>query len=83
MSSTLFTRFEKSGPIFSRINGLIRSGQLKWEDRPLWYDAYVLFPPFNEPVGNKKFPKHNEAVRDLFYSEDVKISKKEPIAEKM
>jgi hypothetical protein len=52
---------------------------LKWEERPLWYDAYVLVPPFNEPVGDKKFPKHDEPVRDIFYQEDLRRSKKDPI----
>lgn len=50
---------------FFRITGLMRSGQLKWEERPLWYDAYVMFPPFETPIGDKKYPKHKETVPDI------------------
>jgi small subunit ribosomal protein S23 len=54
-----------------RITGLIRAGQMKWEERPLWYDAYVLFPPHNEPIWDRKWPKHTDEIRELFYAEDI------------
>ncbi|CAD5232080.1 unnamed protein product [Bursaphelenchus xylophilus] len=65
-----FTRVEKAAPIFQRVSGLIRAGQLKWEDRPLWFDIYVLCPPVTEPVWNVEMPKKNECVRKLLYPED-------------
>ncbi|KAI6190182.1 28S ribosomal protein S23, mitochondrial [Aphelenchoides bicaudatus] len=71
MSSQFFTRAEKAGSIFARITGLIRSGKMKWEERPLWYDAYVTYPPYEEPIWDRKWPKHTEEVRELFYEEDV------------
>jgi len=65
------TRVERAAPIFNRVSGLIRSGQLKWEDRPLWYDIYAAFPPFEEPVWDLKMPKRDEPVRKIYYKEDV------------
>ena len=69
MSSII--RAERSAPIFVRITNLIRSGKIRWQDRPLWYDAYVAHPPFFEPAWNIKLPKHGEEVRKIFYHEDV------------
>ena len=65
------TRVERAAPIFNRVSGLIRSGQLKWEDRPLWYDIYAASPPFEEPVWDLKMPKRDEPVRKIYYKEDV------------
>uniref|UniRef100_A0AC34R646 Ribosomal protein S23 mitochondrial conserved domain-containing protein n=1 Tax=Panagrolaimus sp. JU765 TaxID=591449 RepID=A0AC34R646_9BILA len=65
------TRLERAAPIFARVSGLIRSGQLKWEDRPLWYDIYAAHPPFEDPNWDLKMPKADEPVRKLFYKEDV------------
>uniref|UniRef100_A0A914VZ57 Small ribosomal subunit protein mS23 n=1 Tax=Plectus sambesii TaxID=2011161 RepID=A0A914VZ57_9BILA len=66
-----FTRVEKAGPIFARVTGLIRSGVIKWEDRPLWYDVYAAHPPHREPVWDYKAPKHDQPVRQIFYKEDT------------
>lgn len=62
------SRLEKIGTIFSRVHGLIKSGALKFEERPIWYDVYEKFPPFNEP----KFDQKVEAtkIREIFYAED-------------
>ena len=57
--------------VFLRVTGLIRAGNLKWEDRPIWYDAYAAHPPFNEPVWHIQMPKRAEPVPKIFYPEDV------------
>ncbi|CAI4229054.1 unnamed protein product [Auanema sp. JU1783] len=69
--SSYITRAERSGNIFYRTTGLIRSGQLSWADRPLWYDVYVAQPPLTPPDWNVKLPKYDEPVRKIFYEEDV------------
>uniref|UniRef100_A0AC34FKL3 Ribosomal protein S23 mitochondrial conserved domain-containing protein n=1 Tax=Panagrolaimus sp. ES5 TaxID=591445 RepID=A0AC34FKL3_9BILA len=69
--ASFITRVERAAPIFSRITGLIRSGQMKWEDRPLWYDVYAAVPPFEEPVWDLKMPKADEPVRSIMYKEDM------------
>ncbi|XGW19725.1 hypothetical protein V3C99_003512 [Haemonchus contortus] len=66
-----FTRAERSGNIFYRVTGLIRSGQMKWSDRPLWYDIYVTHPPLDPHDWNTKHPKYDEPVRKIFYDEDL------------
>uniref|UniRef100_A0A0K0EHI2 Small ribosomal subunit protein mS23 n=1 Tax=Strongyloides stercoralis TaxID=6248 RepID=A0A0K0EHI2_STRER len=74
--SSYITRTERSGSIFYRITGLIRSGQIKWKDRPIWYDVYASHPPYHEPIWNAKMPKHGEPVRPIFYPEDIERAKK-------
>uniref|UniRef100_A0A7E4UW86 Small ribosomal subunit protein mS23 n=1 Tax=Panagrellus redivivus TaxID=6233 RepID=A0A7E4UW86_PANRE len=69
--ASYLSRVERSAPIFSRITGLIRSGQLKWEDRPLWYDVYAAVPPYEEPVWDLKMPKSDQPVRSILYKEDA------------
>ncbi|CAD5224286.1 unnamed protein product [Bursaphelenchus okinawaensis] len=66
-----FTRVEKAAPIFQRVSGLIKAGQLRWEDRPLWFDVYVLCPPIHKPTWNLEMPKKDDPVRQLFYPEDT------------
>uniref|UniRef100_A0A0K0G3Y9 Small ribosomal subunit protein mS23 n=1 Tax=Strongyloides venezuelensis TaxID=75913 RepID=A0A0K0G3Y9_STRVS len=73
--SSFITRAERSGSIFYRITGLIRGGQLKWEDRPMWYDVYAAHPPHHEPIWDAKMPKHGEPVRKILYPEDVERAK--------
>ena len=81
--SSFVTRAERSGNIFFRVTGLIRSGQLQWNDRPLWYfilslillcffryDVYAAAPPLTPPDWNVKLPKYDDPVRKLFYKED-------------
>lgn len=53
----------------SRVNGLIKSGAMKIEDRPIWYDVYRAFPPESEPYYSKPAPMHK--VPDVFFPEDV------------
>lgn len=54
--------------VFIRTTGLLRSGALKWEDRPLWYDIYEAFPPKDEPRFDRPAP--NMSLRKIFYEED-------------
>ncbi|CAD6188427.1 unnamed protein product [Caenorhabditis auriculariae] len=69
--SSFITRTERSGNIFFRVTGLIRAGQLKWNERPLWYDVYAASPPITPPDWNVKLPKSDEPVRSIFYDEDI------------
>jgi small subunit ribosomal protein S23 len=69
--ASFITRVERAAPIFNRITGLIRSNQMKWEHRPLWYDIYAAVPPFEEPVWDLKMDKADEPVRSIMYKEDT------------
>ncbi|XP_038104412.1 probable 28S ribosomal protein S23, mitochondrial [Culex quinquefasciatus] len=62
------SRLEKIGTIVTRTQGLLRSGAMKWDDRPLWYDVVTAFPPKEEPRYDRPAP--NVAVRPIFYAED-------------
>jgi len=66
----MVTRVEKFGSIFSRASGLLRAGAVKWENRPLWYDCYVAFPPAVEPKFDR-LPLLEEPLPELFYPEDA------------
>ncbi|XP_037092730.1 probable 28S ribosomal protein S23, mitochondrial [Pollicipes pollicipes] len=63
------TRLEKIGTIFTRVSGLIRSGSMHRDDRPLWYDVYEAFPPRLEPRFDR--PVKAVPVRPIFYQEDA------------
>ncbi|EDW11915.1 probable 28S ribosomal protein S23, mitochondrial [Drosophila mojavensis] len=63
------SRLEKIGTIFTRVQGLLRGGAMKAEDKPIWYDVYAAFPPKLEPRFDR--PASNEPVRNIFYAEDV------------
>ncbi len=52
-----------------RVRGLLRSGAMKPEDKPLWYDVYEAFPPKIEPQYGRKAP--DIAIRNILYPEDV------------
>ncbi|KAK4874920.1 hypothetical protein RN001_014280 [Aquatica leii] len=62
------SRLEKIGTIYSRTKGLLQSGALQWEDRPIWYDLYEAFPPIEEPRYDRPAP--NIPIRKIFYEED-------------
>ncbi|RZC34970.1 28S ribosomal protein S23, mitochondrial [Asbolus verrucosus] len=62
------SRLEKIGTIYTRATGLIKSGALSWEDRPLWYDLYEAFPPKEEPRFDRPAP--NLPLKKIFYEED-------------
>ena len=73
------TRLEKIGTIYSRMSGLLRSGAMKAEHKPVWFEVYEAFPPKYEP----RFDRHQlpygeggnvEAMgppRKIFYKEDL------------
>jgi small subunit ribosomal protein S23 len=63
------SRLEKLGSIFTRIQGLLRSGALKYEEKPLWYEIYKRFPPRTTPIYHREVPK--DEVKTLLYSEDL------------
>ncbi|XP_062140428.1 small ribosomal subunit protein mS23 [Drosophila sulfurigaster albostrigata] len=63
------SRLEKIGTIFTRIQGLLRGGAMKAEDKPIWYDVYAAFPPKLEPRYDR--PASNLPIRRIFYAEDV------------
>ena len=48
---------------FFRLTGLLRSGAIKEEDRPIWYDVVKAFPPRPKPP-----PKQN--IPNILYPED-------------
>ncbi|XP_043239692.1 probable 28S ribosomal protein S23, mitochondrial [Amphibalanus amphitrite] len=50
------------------VSGLIRSGSLNANDRPLWYDIYEAFPPRLEPRFDR--PIKVKPVQPIFYQED-------------
>ncbi|XP_061387795.1 small ribosomal subunit protein mS23 [Musca vetustissima] len=62
------SRLEKIGTIFTRVSGLLRSGAMKPEDKPLWYDVYAAFPPKLEPRFDRPAPQI--PIRNIFYEED-------------
>ncbi|XP_076049240.1 mitochondrial ribosomal protein S23 [Oratosquilla oratoria] len=69
------SRLEKIGTIYTRVNGLLKSGAMKPKDKPLWYDIYEAFPPkyepnYDRPVVNKNIPQilyHEDVIRAKFY----------------
>ncbi|VDM10633.1 unnamed protein product [Wuchereria bancrofti] len=65
-----FVRKETAGSIFYRVTGLLRSSQLKWKERPLWYDVYIANPPHTETSADKSFP-----IRKLYYKEDIAMAR--------
>ncbi|CAL4161339.1 unnamed protein product, partial [Meganyctiphanes norvegica] len=54
--------------VFTRTNGLLRSGALKASDKPIWYDVYEAFPPNIEPRYDRPAPEVN--IRKVLYPED-------------
>lgn len=52
-----------------RTTGLLRTGALGIEDKPLWYDVYALHPPKDVPKYDRPAPEIQ--VRKIFYEEDL------------
>ncbi|XP_049547826.1 28S ribosomal protein S23, mitochondrial [Anopheles darlingi] len=63
------SRLEKIGTIITRTQGLLRSGAMKFDERPLWYDVVTAFPPKEEPRFDRPAPRVD--VRPIFYQEDT------------
>jgi hypothetical protein len=55
--------------LFYRLKGLLRSGALKEEDKPMWYDIYEAFPPHYEPRYDRPAP--DIPIRNVLYLEDT------------
>lgn len=63
------SKLDRIGTIFTRVSALLRTGAMKQENTPLWYEVYKAFPPTLEPRYNRKpFPKE---IQNIFYEEDV------------
>lgn len=57
-----------------RYTGLIKSGAVRAENRPIWYDVYKHFKPSVEPLAIRPEPVRME-VKPIFYREDVTRAK--------
>uniref|UniRef100_A0A336LMB5 Small ribosomal subunit protein mS23 n=1 Tax=Culicoides sonorensis TaxID=179676 RepID=A0A336LMB5_CULSO len=62
------SRLEKVGTIFTRTTALLRTGAMKSEDKPIWYDIYKAFPPKLEPRFDRPAPV--TSIQPIFYEED-------------
>jgi small subunit ribosomal protein S23 len=52
-----------------RATGLLKSGAIKYQDRPTWYDVYRVFPPKYEPYIERE-PERKTGIPDILYKED-------------
>jgi len=64
------SRLDRIGNFFSRMTGLLRTGAVKYEERPLWYDVYRVFPPKYEPRYEREIEECGE-VQPVLYDEDL------------
>ncbi|XP_074604987.1 mitochondrial ribosomal protein S23 [Brevipalpus obovatus] len=62
------SRLPKFSHILDRMEGLIKSGVVKFENRPIWYDVLKSFPPSIWPDWLRPEPKYIE--KPIFYPED-------------
>ncbi|KAI1720897.1 mitochondrial ribosomal protein s23 domain-containing protein [Ditylenchus destructor] len=69
-------RLHRMGNVFRKVEALLKSGQMKHDERPLWYDAYLASPPLMEPQWDRRWPKYGEPVRQIFYPEDEDRAKR-------
>lgn len=53
-----------------RVQGLLKSGAMNYEDRPLFYEIYQSFKPLKERKYNEPAPAGIK-IRPIFYSEDT------------
>ena len=65
------SRFEKIGTIYSRITGLYKSGAIKSEQVPLWYNIYEAFPPKYEPRFDR-IAEEKQIVKILYPEDKVR-----------
>ncbi|BET00074.1 Mitochondrial ribosomal protein S23 [Nesidiocoris tenuis] len=63
------SRLERIGTIYTRITNLIRTGAMKLDERPLWYEVYQSFPPATPPRYDNPAPAGE--IRKIFYPEDL------------
>ena len=52
-----------------RVTGLIRTGALTQEEKPIWYDVMAAFPPKVPPVYHQC--PQDVQVADIIYKEDL------------
>lgn len=50
------------------MSGLLRTGGVKEENKPIWFEIWKAFPPKVDPVLDR--PEDNTPVRPIFYPED-------------
>ncbi|XP_053200829.1 28S ribosomal protein S23, mitochondrial-like [Panonychus citri] len=62
------SRLHKFASIVNRVEGFLRSGAIKLEDKPIWFDVYKRFPPVKDPVYLQPLPEVK--VKPIFYHED-------------
>ncbi|XP_061188505.1 small ribosomal subunit protein mS23-like [Saccostrea echinata] len=59
------------GTIYKRTQGLIRSGALRREKIPIWYNVYEAFPPLDTFDAERKEPDISSKIRRINYPEDL------------
>ncbi|XP_013199603.2 small ribosomal subunit protein mS23 [Amyelois transitella] len=64
------SRLERIGTILTRVEGLMKHGGIKPDDRPLWFDVYRAFPPITEPKFARPKPEI-KPIRQILYKEDI------------
>ena len=62
-------RLQRTGSIFERLTGILKTGAMKEQDKPLWYDVYKTFPPKHEPAFTR--PPVEKEIKPIFYPEDA------------
>ncbi|KAM4701393.1 small ribosomal subunit protein mS23 [Discoglossus pictus] len=68
------SRLEKLGTVFTRVRDLLRSGVIKPNEKPVWYDVYAAFPPKREPVYEEPERRRRnlpDNIPAILYKEDV------------
>ncbi|XP_051254014.1 28S ribosomal protein S23, mitochondrial [Dicentrarchus labrax] len=68
------SRLERVGTVFTRVRDLMRSGVIKLQQKPIWYDVYKAFPPKREPLyvkpDNRASSRKQQTVPEILYRED-------------
>ncbi|XP_062589818.1 small ribosomal subunit protein mS23-like [Saccostrea cucullata] len=59
------------GTIYKRTQGLIRSGALRREKIPIWYNVYEAFPPLDTFDAERKEPDISSRIKRINYPEDL------------
>ncbi|XP_054163731.1 probable 28S ribosomal protein S23, mitochondrial [Oppia nitens] len=62
-------RIHRFGTIFSRMEGLLKSGAVSKESKPIWFDVYQSFRPHIQPKLNRPVDD-DQHIQDIVYPED-------------
>ena len=62
------SRIHNVSTIFSRLEGLLKSGTIKKNDVPLWFQVYRRFPPQRPPDSER--PLIQKPLKTILYPED-------------